>query len=61
MKPKVNPETCIGCGTCESLCPNVFKVEDDGKAHVLDANYDEYKECIDQSIEACATQAITKE
>lgn len=33
-KPEVNQELCIGCGTCESMCPNVFKVED-GKSHVI--------------------------
>jgi len=29
MRPYVDEETCIGCGTCESVCPaepNVFKV-----------------------------------
>ena len=59
MKPKVDNETCIGCGTCESLCPDVFKVNDDGKVDVLDADYEANKDCIDQSIEACPVQAIT--
>lgn len=36
-KPKVNQELCIGCGTCESLCPNVFKIEN-GKSHVASEN-----------------------
>lgn len=59
MKPIVDHETCIGCGTCESLCPEVFKVEDDGKAHVLEADYQNFKDCINQSIEACPVQAIS--
>lgn len=33
-KVKVNEELCIGCGTCESLCPGVFKVEN-GKSKVI--------------------------
>jgi len=27
--------TCVGCGLCEQNCPEVFKVEDDGLAHVV--------------------------
>ncbi|MDP1845775.1 MAG: ferredoxin [Candidatus Moranbacteria bacterium] len=33
-KPIVNEDLCIGCGTCEALCPKVFKIEDD-KSHVI--------------------------
>ena len=33
-KPKVNEELCIGCGTCEALCPQAFKLEN-GKSHVI--------------------------
>jgi len=33
-KPVVNADLCIGCGTCESLCPSVFKIEG-GKSHVI--------------------------
>lgn len=33
-KPKINNDLCIGCGTCESICPEVFKMEN-GKAVVI--------------------------
>ena len=33
-KPKVNEELCIGCGTCESLCPQVFQIRE-GKSKVI--------------------------
>jgi ferredoxin len=29
MKFRVDPETCIGCGACETTCPEVFKLVND--------------------------------
>jgi len=60
-KPVVN-DSCIGCGTCEAICPAVFKVEEiDGKmmAKVLEADYDAEKEKVDEAIAACPVQAIS--
>lgn len=34
-KVTVDASTCVGCGLCEQSCPEVFKVEGDGIAHVL--------------------------
>ena len=34
MKAKVDPDICIGCGICVSICPGVFRMED-GKAVVF--------------------------
>ena len=62
MKPVVNNEGCIGCGTCEAICPSVFKiqeVESAMKAVVLEADYTAEKDKIDEAIGACATQAIS--
>lgn len=35
MEAFVDQETCIGCGLCPSICPEVFDMGDDGKAHVI--------------------------
>ncbi|CUO36157.1 ferredoxin [Clostridium sp. NSJ-49] len=35
MKANVDQETCIGCGMCPSICPEVFDMNDDGKAHTI--------------------------
>jgi len=32
MKAYVDKDTCIGCGLCPEVCPEVFEMEDDGKA-----------------------------
>lgn len=29
MKATVDRDECIGCGQCEELCPEVFKLDDD--------------------------------
>ncbi len=54
MKPKVDRDLCIGCGACQSLCPEVGKsTEHEG------ADYKANKECIQKSIENCPVQAIS--
>lgn len=59
-KPIVNQETCIGCGICESVCPAVFKMND-GKAIVIEADYEANKETIQEAIDSCPVAAITLE
>ncbi len=58
MAVKVDEETCIGCGVCESICPDVFKMNDDGKAEVVKP---EGADCAQEAADACPTGAITIE
>jgi ferredoxin len=58
-KPIVNQETCIGCGTCESICPAVFKIDGSGKSQVQEADYEANKEQIQEAIDACPVNAIS--
>ncbi len=59
MKVSIINENCIGCGQCEATCSEVFKVEDDGIAHVIN---DEIKENLKEDVElaanGCPTDAI---
>lgn len=53
----VDKEKCVGSGTCVALCPNVFQMDDDGKAYVTDSAGASEQE-IQQAIDACPVQAI---
>lgn len=51
---------CITCGTCEMVCPKVFKVTD--VSHVQkDANLKEHEELIEEAAEICPVSVIKYE
>lgn len=59
MKAVIDIDACIGCGVCESIDPEVFQLQDDGKAHILKEDGDEAK--IKDSIDQCPVQCISSE
>jgi ferredoxin len=32
MRGNVDKDICIGCGLCTDICPEIFSMDDDGKA-----------------------------
>ncbi|NCO79865.1 ferredoxin [Candidatus Falkowbacteria bacterium] len=58
MAIMVNQDLCIGCGTCEALCPSVFKLNQAGKAEVI---RQDGAACAKNSAESCPVQAISIE
>lgn len=60
MKYYVN-ENCIGCGLCESVCPQVFSLSDEGVAVAI--SEDVPKDALESAAEAmndCPVSAIEK-
>lgn len=61
MKVTITEENCIGCGKCEAVCSDVFKIEDDGIAHVVKDVKEEFKEDVLDAADGCPTSAINVE
>lgn len=54
----VDWDLCEGCGTCQELCPKVFEVGEDGKAHVIGPDKCDTCNC-EEAVAMCPVQAIT--
>ncbi len=60
MKVVVNRDTCMGCGACEALYPEVFQIDDEGLSTVINnENIDQEK--LTEAIESCPVSAISQE
>jgi ferredoxin len=54
----VDEEECIGCGSCEEICPDVFVLnEDTEKAEVISPEGGP-EELIEEAMEACPVECI---
>lgn len=52
----VDQSTCIGCGICAQLCPNVFEMQDDGKSKATNPTAD--NDCAKSAADSCPVNAI---
>lgn len=58
MKVKIE-DGCIACGACESVCPEVFSIED--VAVVNEAAIAGNEDCTKEAAEACPVSVIVVE
>jgi ferredoxin len=57
-KVRVDKDECLGCGTCEGICPEVFRLnEEEGKSEVLKAEGGP-EDLIQEAIDSCPVEAI---
>ena len=61
MKFNVDQELCIGCGACESRCPEVFELVDEKSTVKLDPVPAEYHESALGAEDGCPAGAISHE
>ena len=62
MKVSLDKNSCMVCGSCAGLCPEVFAMQDDGTMGVTNPNPDEsLKKSVIDAKDACPAAAITVE
>lgn len=60
-KVTVNKDLCISCGACTGICPNVFAIEDDGKAGAVGAVAAGDEGAVEEAAAGCPVGAIVVE
>jgi ferredoxin len=61
MRAKVNEEFCTGCGPCEAICPEVFKIQNQKCKVQVDIIPPEVEDRCHQAMVECPIEAITLE
>lgn len=60
LRVTVDPDACIGSGTCVNLVPDVFELDDEGVAVVIDPSAAPADD-IEEAALSCPTGAIVIE
>ncbi|MCD4694133.1 ferredoxin [bacterium] len=55
MSININKDKCIGCGRCTEICPNTFKLSNEGKSEVINKND---LNCAMKASDQCPVEAI---
>ncbi len=59
MKVEVNQDMCIGCGLCTNIAPDVFFMNDEGKAKAIDDEITEKDQLLaEEAVNSCPVSAI---
>jgi len=60
MRAVVDQDTCISCGLCVSLCPEVYSFNEDEKSVAIDGDIpQEYQDAAQEGCDGCPVDAIT--
>lgn len=60
MRAFVDRDTCIGCGACEEICSEVFKIDDEGISTPVEGELAaDMLELAEEAMDGCPVGAIT--
>jgi len=54
----IDEEECIGCGTCEEICPEVFKMNEDTEKSEVIKPEGGAEDLIQEAIDTCPVDCI---
>lgn len=57
----IDEDTCLGCGQCEEICPDVFKLEEEKAKVIMDEVPADLQDLCKEAEEICPVSAITIE
>jgi len=58
VKVILERDKCIGCGSCEAVCPKYWKMADDSKVNYLGPEEISEVECNQEAADICPVQCI---
>lgn len=71
LKVYIDREGCIGCAACEAVCPEVFRVIEDGKSAIVEKYRrenlgkgevgEELRRCVKDAEASCPVEVISTE
>ncbi len=62
MRVNVDPDTCLGCGVCESIAPDIFSLGDEIYALVLiNPVPEQMRDVVEEAVAECPEEAISIE
>ena len=61
MKVRIDKEACVGDETCVSICPEVFKMEDEVATTTMEDVPADLQDACREAADACPVEAIIVE
>ena len=58
MNVEIDREGCIQCGLCAGICPEVFRMADDGYAEVYKAPTKDDEDAVREAADSCHVSVI---